>query len=319
MRRILATACVLSLAGLLVAGTQVIDGIDITPTNWGAAVAIQDTKTAFGDNSNELDQMFFDADANNIYIGLTGNLADLNALHVYIDTDPNDSNPGGVLNSDDGTCPQLVRAVVEAMMSGTTFDPGFDPDYALSATVGKFPGQSDTLLVYACDLLTLDGSFANEVLGIGAAGSGNGLLTGSQGVRIAIDNSNTLGVAGFDPNNPLADPNSAVSATTGIEISIPKSLIGVSSGQTLRLFAFITNEASDTNGPGNVCPDPNDPNFLIPQTPGPCGRYGFASNQALPGLQGNNNLATFTPGGCFMIDFSGGQGPGTQYVTVTIP
>jgi hypothetical protein len=319
MRKIFATTCVLSVAGLLMAGTQVIDGVGITSANWGAALATQDTKTQFGDNENELNQMFVDADSSNIFIGLSGNLSDQNALHVYIDTDPSDLNPGGSLSSDDGSCTQLSRAVVEAMMGNTLFDAGFDPDYAISATVGKFPGQSDTQLVYACDMLALDGSFANEVLGIGAVGTGNGLLTGAQGVEIAMDNSNAAGVVGFDPNDPLTDPNAPATANTGIEIAIPRSLIGVTGAQDIRVFAFITNDATG-GGPGNVCPDPNDPNGpMIPQTPGPCNRYGFASNQALPGLAGNGNLASFTPGGCNTIDFVGPQGPGDQFVTVSIP
>lgn len=318
MRKFIATTCVLSLAGLLMASTQVIDGAGITSANWGGSYAVQDTKTAFGDNENELDQMFLDADSDNIYIGLSGNLSDLNCLHVYIDTDPSDMNPGGTLSSDDGSCTQLVRAVVEAMMGNTQFDAGFDPDFAISATVGKFPGQSDTQLVYACDMLQLDGSYANEVLGIGAEGSGNGLLTGDQGVEIALDNSNTAGVVAFDPNNPTSDPNAAMTATTGVELSIPRSLIGVTGAQDIRLFAFITNEATG-GSPGNICPDPNDPNLLLPQDPGPCGRYGYASNQGLPGLGGNDNLATFTPAGCYTIDFSGGQGPGDQFVTYSVP
>ncbi len=316
MRRFLAASfCVLSASALLVvAGTPTLDG-DITDGTYGASVADQNTRTGFGDNENELNQMFVDSDATNVYIGITGNIADNNAFHLWIDTNPNEV-PGGVLATDDGSCPQLVRPVIQAMLSGTQFDDFFEPEYGLSVSVGKFPGQSDTLLVFAADLLDLDTN-VNTILGVGAVDTGNGLLTGDSGVQIAIDNSNTAGVVGFDPNNPAPDPNEINSATTGIEIAIPKALLGISTPQDISLAAFITNNAQDTGGPGAVCPDPNDPNLLIPQEAGPCGRFGFASNQSLPGLAGFDNIATFTPGGCFRVDFTAATG--NQWVLVTLP
>ena len=333
MRAVLATGCVLSLVGLLVAGTQTIDGINIDAGNWGvSAAAIQDTDTQFGDyptnvsypNGNELDQMFVDADSDNIYIGLAGNHGDDNSVIVFIDVDPN-NGPGGVLDLVDDpmnpSCVQGQAPIVLAMLSGTTFDPGFAPDYGLSMSVGKFPGQSDSQLVFAADLQNLNNPSEVEVLGIGVVlddGSGTGLLTGDQGVSIAMSYANQNGVVGWsDPDMDgfdITDPNKPATATAGIEISIPRSLIGVTGAQDIRVFALLTNNVQGTTGPIN---DPNDPND--DQKAGPCGRFGFASNQALPGLGGVGNLATFTPGGPFLIDFSGAQGPGTQYVTVSIP
>ena len=202
------------------------------------------------------------------------------------------------------------------MASGTQFDDNFDPDWGINVSVGKFPGQSDTLLVFAADLLDLNTN-TPTVLGVGAVDTGNGLLTGSSGVQIALDNSNTAGIVDYDPNNPAPDPNEAPSATTGIEIAIPKALIGISTPQDIRVAALITNNVQDTSGPQN-CPDPNDPNTLVGQEAGPCDRFGFSSNQAMPGVGGVGNLGTFTPGGCFRIDFLN-NAPGDQHALISLP
>ena len=191
MRRfIAASACVLTASALLVvAGTPIIDG-DITDGTYGAAIADQNTGTQFGNNQNELNQLFVDSDNDNVYIAISGNIADNNALTVWIDTDPA-AGPGGVLNTDDGTCTQLVRPVIQAMASGTQFDDDFAPDYGISVSVGKFPGQSDSLLVFAADLLNLNDN-SNTVLGVGAVDTGNGLLTGGIG-EIADAQQDVLG------------------------------------------------------------------------------------------------------------------------------
>src|SRR5262249_3399077 len=124
----------------------------------------------------------------------------------------------------------------------------------------------------------------------------------------SINSSNFGGVTDYcNPAQPpfcgplVSDTGSdPTEVTTGVEIKLPKVLLGPPApDHPISFFAFITNNAY--NGGGS----------------GPCGYAGYASNQALPGLGGNGNLATFHPGQ--PIDFSGPQGPGMQFVTVAVP
>lgn len=295
-----------TLGAAVFADPPIIDGQGI-PGEFPAAVATQDTNTQFGNNYNELNQMFVTSDGGAVYVGLTGNITDNNLLFLYIDTTPGNNPAGEVLQSENGGgCPGNLPTGLRAA-SGTRFDAGFDPDYVLTISVGKFPGHSDWQLVAACDLTNLT-TLAVTPLGIGALESGNGLLTGATGAEISINSSNFGGVTDycFPPQPPFCGPlvsdtgSDPSEATSGIEIKLPRSLLGnLPAGQSVSFFAFITNNAY--NGGGS----------------GPCGYAGYASNQALPGLGGNGNLATFHPG--MTIDFSGPQGPGTQFVTVLVP
>lgn len=306
-------ATTLLVAASALATTPTIDGLSIPSEFASAAVAVQDTNTQFGDNENELDRMFVTSDAGFMYIGITGNLADNNALTIFLQTTPL-GDTGAVLDTNPpGPCPGDNPTVLR-MLSGTTMDDGADPDagdgfnpnWALTISVGKFPGHSDYQLVLACDLTDLTTNTTTS-LGIGAVTSrpgqptpaGSGLLTGNSGVKIAIDNRNDVGVGDWG-GSPTPNPGDAESADSGIEIAIPRSLISLAANTNVTLFAFLTNNAQG----GGV---------------GPCDRAGYASNQALPGLGGNGNLASFDTVNPPLIDFSGPQGPGTQFVTVLVP
>lgn len=312
MRNFLTALTLLATAWAL-ATTPTIDGLAIPSEFASAAAAVQDTNTQFGDNENELDQMFVTSDATNLYIGLTGNLSDNNALTIFIQTTPL-GDTGAVLDTNPpGPCPGDNPTILR-MFSGTTLDDGSDPDagdgfnpnWALTVSVGKFPGHSDYQLVMACDLTDLTTNTTTS-LGIGAVTSrpgqptppGSGLLTGNSGVKIAIDNRNGLGVGDWNAA-PAPAPGDAESADSGIEIAIPRGLLGLAPNTNVTLFSFITNNAQG----GGV---------------GPCNRAGYASNQALPGLGGNGNLANFDTVNPPLLDFSGPQGPGTQFVTVLVP
>lgn len=303
MRGFLTCTFALVAVGLAMGTTPTIDGLNIASEFANAALTAQDTNTQFGDNENELNRMFVTSDAGNMYIGLTGNLSDNNALLIFIDTNPT-TGPGGVLNTNPATpCPGDVPTVLR-MLSGTTFDNDFQPDYCLLASVGKFPGHSDWQLVMACDLTNLN-TLANINLGIGTVSSrpgtptpaGSGLLTGNSGVKLAIDNRNNLGVVdyGISPNANPADPPTALS---GIEIGIPKGLLGLTSNNNIRLQAYISNNAQGGGG-------------------GPCFRGGFGSNQNLPGLAGAGNLGSYEPG-FLPLNFAT-QATGNQWVNALVP
>ncbi len=307
MRALFGTLTAVLLVASASAATQTIDGANIDSATWGvASVAIQDTNTWFGNNFNELDQLFVDADSGNVFLGIPGNLADNNALTIFIDTDPaTGSHPLATAPDPNVPCvgayPRILRYFDGALLSDPNLPPVFTPDYALTISVGKFPGQSDTQLVMACDLTNLNTGEVT-VLGIGAVDSGNGLLTGDSGVEIAIDDTNVDGVGEyFTPGGETPDltGDDPTTATTGIEIAIPRTMIDVSSGQTVSFFAYITNNAQDDAGIG-----------------GPCGAAAYGSNQALPGLAGWGNMAGFN-GDTVVLDLS--ANPGDNFVAVTIP
>lgn len=296
MKKFAVSLLSVSVAGLVVAATQTIDGSGVTQSTWGVApVAVQDTNTRFGNNFNELNLLLVDSDSDNLYLGIPGNIADNNALTIFISTSPDASTtlntePGGICP---GNVPTLLR-----MYNNSTLD--FPATHALTISVGIFPGQSSSQLVYAADLTDLN-TLDNTPLGIGAVNSGNGLLTGATGAEIAINNSNVDGIGEwFDPNQVCADPNAPDTAITGYEIAIPRYLINLTGkGSTnVTLFAYISNNGQDTFD--GVC----------------FGRTAYGSNQGLPGLQCADNLASFS-GVSLTLDFSAIAG--TQAVTVSVP
>jgi hypothetical protein len=301
MRSLFLTFAAVSLAGLALADPPVIDGIEIDAAHWnGPAVAIQDTNTHFGDNFNELDQMFVDSDDDNIYIGLTGNLWDNNALTIFLDVDDMaGNNPLSIQPPPEIPCvgefPRLLR-----YYHGTTLDAGFTPDYGLTISVGIFPGQSGGQFVYACDLTDLN-TLDVTILGLGAADTGDGSLTQNMGIEVALDNSNTGGVGNWDEGATPGDTgNDPTDATTGIEVLIPRGMIGLDQ-QTpteIRIFPFISDNATGT------------------ENPGACGLRAWGSNQGLNGFAGADNLGLFN-GADTTLDFTAVAN--VNYVAVVIP
>lgn len=298
MKRTLMIAGGLMCSAAALATTPTIDGVDIDVAHWGASVAVQDTNTWFGDNYNEMDQLFIASDATYLYIGIPGNIADNNAVTLFLDTTAGGDPNKEVLSTNPAVpCPGTIPTIVR-MLSGTRFDAGFQPNWALEISVGIFPGQSTSQLVYSCDLTNIAAGSA-EPLGIGAVNSGSGdlTLTATTGIKVALNNTNIAGVGDYNngalPGDTGNDPTSAV---TGYEIRIPKAKLGMSNGQTIRVFGYLSNNAPDGGA-------------------GPCGRSGYGSNQALPGLGGAGNLATFNT--VTTLDFSAIAG--TQYVTVVVP
>jgi hypothetical protein len=301
MKLALGSAGILLMAGMASAA-PIIDGLNI-PSEFPVAYATQDTNTQFGNNFNELNQLFVDWDDDNIYIGVTGNLADNNAIVVFMDTTL--SSGSNVITTDPGgPCPGDIPTLIR-MYSNTTMETGFSPNYGLLVSVGAFPGQGFDNLVMACDLTDIDG-LTNVPLGLGVLDSSNAgqlSLTGSTGVEIALDNSNTDGVGEYvDPGGttPGETGDDPTSAETGLEIKIPRGLLGLDGMNPTEVgfFVMLTNNAQ---GGGS----------------GPCNREGFASNQALPGVGGWGNLASFSPTGAFQLNFV--TAPNVNFVPVTIP
>ena len=179
----------------------------------------------------------------------------------------------------------------------------------MTISVGIFPGQSTSQLVYACDLTDLNTLEVN-VLGIGAAGSGNGLLTGDSGVEIALNNENVDGVGEYftpDGETPAQTGDDPTDTNTGIEIAIPRALLGldVANPTDVTIFAYVSDNATGGDS-----------------WPGICGLRAYGSNQALPGLAGWGNMAEFNgveppDEGSKVLDLSGN--PGLNYAFTVIP
>lgn len=207
-----------------------VTGIDI-PARYGQErlLATQNTPTSFGNNSNELNQMYVMREDDGLKIGLTGNLAtDGTALVVLIDALPGGQNLLDLMNQ--SPPPSGLRE-----LSGTLLDEGFEPETMFF--INAF-GSSTYV-----DQLTLSASGSSKVYrGRGTVNIGTGILTGGtnpNGVEFALDNSNTAGVTGSSAAN-------AASATTGAELFVSYADLGLDTPYCgdVRVAAFI----SGTNG-----------------------------------------------------------------------
>ncbi|MFN7016224.1 MAG: hypothetical protein ACK4P5_03535 [Fimbriimonadales bacterium] len=263
-----------------------VDGRNI-PSKYPAPLASQTNYTGFGDRlethnwGSELNQLFVKCVNGVLYIAVTGNLeGNGNAIHFYIDTGRSQSNTFTLTTG-------CINCSVQGM-SGVVFD--HNPDYALG--VNRFDdGQgNDNIYIDLHDLVNNQSTY----LGAVAVGQGEGSV--DQGVKAGFDNSNVQGVTS-DPNN-IGDP---ATATTGLEVAIPLSVLGNPTGP-IRILAVLTGGA-----------DLGDP----------C-RGTYLSNQSLPALNiGNTSLQYPNPAWArcpdppfdfFPFDFT--QLAGDHYVTV---
>lgn len=267
------------------ASAQTIDGT--RDALYGTPLVVQDTPTGFGDsnlgqidyaNGSELDAGYAYVDMANsvLYLFLAGNLeSNFNKLEIFFDTISGGQNRlrGDNSGVDFGG---LNRMGDDGSGNGLTFDAGFEADYWIGITGG---GSPYALYANWAELLTSGGG-AGYYLGTTGAGS-DGTLSGGNnpyGIRATINNSNTGGVTGT-----TADPAAAAAVTTGIELAIPFSAIGITGATVIKVSAFI-------NGVG----------------------HDFVSNQVLGGVGGLGNLGEPRNVNFQNID-------GNQYFTVVVP
>ena len=248
-----------------------INGLNIPSDFGGYSVATQTIQTNYIDDltpiqrrgeGSELDQLFVHPDTSDglLKIGVTGNLDNkptrgpTHGVVVFLDTKPGgdatlDGNSGGAI--DDGD-----RYVT--LLEGTRFDAGFAPDYALivnASSPASFPEKT-----FFVDLIDLQ-SNTKRYIGRGLIASGTGVLTPNdnpRGLLFAIDNGNTLGVAGASPGVP--DPNAAT-ATSGMEIAIPLADLGLATRQQLGIQVVLASTFSSTRHPNGVS------NQILPPLP----------------------------------------------------
>ena len=250
---------------LLVAGAApgediVVDGV--LDAAYGEAISLQQVQTQFGNadlgepgfcNGSEIDGVHAVIDGDTLYVLFTGNLeSNYNKIDIFIDSIAGaGQNPilGNNVDVDFGALNRMGRFEDQEtgeIQPGLTFDAGFAADFWMTFTGGagkpdKKGGTSyDTYMSYA-DLLTDGGDTA----GSGFAGPGSFGLEGSlftdNFIAAAIDNSNTAGVSGGDQ----PEPDGGAGVSTGIEFSIPLAVLGHSSGDDIRICAFINGSGHD--------------------------------------------------------------------------
>jgi hypothetical protein len=280
-KNIVVAAIAASVAAVAFGGGIIMDGqLD---AGYGSALAVQDTQTQFGNsnlgqidfaNGSELDVAhgFIHSEAGILHLFLGGNLeSNFNKLEVFLDFGPGGQNK---LRGDnpDVDFNGLNRMGDDGSGNGLTFDAEFEADFYITMTGGNFPYQT---FANTSEVLTNGGGSGGY---IGSGGAGTNVLNGSNGTVIAIDNSNTGGVDGG------TGPSSGAGVTTGIEISIPLSILAGYAGGDIKVTAFI-------NGGG----------------------HDFLSNQVLAGNGGNvGNL-----GEPRFVNFGGING--SQYFVVEAP
>jgi hypothetical protein len=236
----------------------VLDGSTVGD-GYGSPLAVQNTNTGFGDNNgfnkgSELDSAYARIENGRLYLALTGNLEDnFNKLVVFFDSVPGgqnqlqaDLNSGGnnpvvdpsPFPSDAGMFQKM------AAIGPTTFDAGFEADYALVLRSG-YTGTENRFDV---DYAVLGGG-ASQYLGVfnpfltnsGSTGTG----ANSESITVAFNNSNTAGVTGDGPYT-IPTAGNPQDVTTGVELSLSLAdLGGPALNSQIKVTAYINNSNHD--------------------------------------------------------------------------
>lgn len=252
------------------------DGTSIPTDFAGLLKATQTCYTGFGDTSgvnygSELDQLFVARGPEGIYVGVSGNLeTNGNAYVMLFDTVPGGSN---VLSATNG--PGALTG-----LNGTTLDPGFAPEYAL--TVNTAGG---TTWVNLTDLV----ANLDRYLGHNPMNGGTGELIEGDNYNFAsvcFNNTNIAGVTDNAARTPEENMIDAATAATGLEVVMPWLDLGIEDPFSFTSIGVMV----ILDGPG-----------------------GWLSNQTLPGLGGG--YANLQQGGS-NIDFA--NIPGDQFAVVDV-
>jgi len=225
---------------------------------YGSPLAVQTINTSFGLSSgggdatgSELDAVYGSISGGSLYLFVAGNFQ-------------NNGNHLNLFLADGRTGQSTLSTTVSPLsaMNGSQFSSGFSATYALD--LNDYQG---TLYTSTADLVNNNGGYQGAVTLTGGIGSG----TLGDGISVALNNTHasTMGASG----TALSGATSGANTTTGLELSIPLSLLGNPTG-SIELLAAL-------NGGGDT----------------------YLSNQLLPGLpvsSGSLGTATFdfssTPG-----------------------
>ena len=270
-----------------------LDG-SIAGDSYGPARAVQTVQTGFGDNLSELNAAYARIDGSNLVFVLTGQVENnFNKLNIFIDSRAGgqnsilpDTNNGGTNPPNDGWAGKYSA---NRPGGGFTFDAGFTADYMIIARNG-FSGGDRFDLDFA-ELGGGAGAFvaAGDVFGGSLTGSNASALP--NGIGAGYNNSNNAGVTG---GTGAADPIAAAAVQTGLELTIPLSVLGnPGPGDIIRIAAHINGSNHD---------------FLSNQSLG-----GYAAPQVNLGGDGNGTFNGHV--GDINLNNFGGD----QFFTIVVP
>ncbi|MEO1235723.1 MAG: PEP-CTERM sorting domain-containing protein [Planctomycetota bacterium] len=256
-----------------------LDGVLDPAEGFGTAAAVQTIGTGFGDNSNELNAAFGFAEDGNLNLFLTGNLEAGGGNRLYLFLDTGTGTGFSTLPDIDG-----VQEDIDLLTDTNviTFDSGFEADTAI--IFNEFFGSFVVNVVDLDDGVFLGGASTDGSLADGAP------VVGDPGIAFAFNNSNTAGVDGAA--GVAQDSSDALTATTGLELSLGLALLGIDTETDVLGTAFISGFAGSDGG-------------------------AFFSNQFLGGLPvGSENLGN-NGADPLVVDLSGLEGE--QFFTVSVP
>lgn len=223
-----------------------------------SAAATQSAPTSFGDNVDELDQLFLRPQAGGLALGITGNV-EKNGMGLALLFD---TGAGGQDSLETSAFPEPPYG--PASMTGLGMDAGFAPDFLLWSNF--FSGT------HYVDLYTLatGGGGTHRYIGSSPVNGGGVALAGGSnpnGMLAAYCDSNTAGVT-------ASSAAGAATATFGFEAFIPWADLGLAGpGGDLRLMAVIVrgdghlgNQFLPPLGPGAAAP--GTPPFSLKTVPG---------------------------------------------------
>ena len=258
------SAFVFFVAALLAIPSMTASAITIDGTadaQYGSAIVTQQLGTTAqdnnltspkgGSNGSELDAAYGLISNGVVYLVFAGNIdatnlttkASYDKLSIFFMTGPGGQNVltnGSYGGADFGNLNHMV---------GLKFDPGFAPNYWLSVPVGNTVTNPTAYFNFA-RLSTTNNTGVGTYLGASSPPNyiplTNTTVSGASVISpfiAAIDNSNTNGVAG-DPAGCETNgaPFGPASVKTGVELQIPVSMIGLTTGN-VAICAFLTDEA----------------------------------------------------------------------------
>jgi hypothetical protein len=256
---------------------------------YGAPLAVQNTPSGFGDTDgvtqfgSELNAAYANARGDGgLELALTGNLEENgNAIVIFFDVRAGgavvSSLTGGfgVLGTFGGQRSDDWGDDIDAgpdtftPAGASILDPGFNPDFAIEFNLA---GGNRHVNVIDLTVGGNDPSLVNRDVYLGPAGIGSGVVTQDyyrdSGATFSgqlthdFNNSNTVGVFGYNRDAPPGALGDPLSAVTGLELHLSAEFVDGDPDRPFLILPFITNGGGD-----------------------------FLSNQLLPGLNGPDNLA----------------------------
>lgn len=305
-----------------------IDGRSLTTKYAGDLSVLQNNWTGFGDvapptpedsEGNELDRMFLLNDDGYLYVGITGNTSrtdtDQNTVLFFIDTGDNGGTATLSTASDSDCC-----STSDPLTVGCSDTPCNDcvvldlpdcatewtqdcVDYAYNECMADCPcsAPDTSAALRGMDGVTLDFAPEYAVAVWNEGGTQYGVLIDltalpgvqgtplTEGVDFAVDNSNLAGVNGEAANDPDQQSDNAETATTGFELKVSLTTLGITSADAVTVQAiiaswngYISNQSLpplDADDGGVVCVGEHNPDITPPYI------VDFSDDLVFPGPQ----------------------------------